>query len=95
MAHSESSCGRMLGLFTRDSIPEEVLISPIAAIPKDENDFRIIHDLTYPKGRSINSCIKKDDISCDYPTTKDVVRMLSKVGQGAFLWKIDLKSAYR
>ena len=95
--HEESSSGRMLGPFSKDSLPTNAFISPIGVVPKNVTDFRIIHDLSYPQKstKSLNDAIFKDRVSCSYPSTKYVTKIVQNCGPSAFVWKIDLKSAYR
>lgn len=58
--------------------------------------YRTIHHLSSPrKGKSINSGIAEDYISVSYILFKQVVAMILNLGVGAYIWKIDLDSAYR
>ena len=54
----------------------------------------ILH-LSAPLGRSINDHISKEDFSLHYASIDDATRMLSALGRGALMAKVDLKSAFR
>ena len=73
--------------------PSQVkLISPIAALPKQDGDVRLIHDLSYevPGGTSLNANAIKED--CIYETLEETISQLSPQ---MYLAKCDLKWAYR
>ena len=45
--------------------PEDVkIVSPIAAIEKADGDVRLLHDLSFPENKSLNSYAQKE--SCCY-----------------------------
>ena len=54
----------------------------------------ILH-LSAPPGRSINDRISKEDFSLHYASMDDATNMLSALGKGALMAKVDLKSAFR
>jgi hypothetical protein len=85
--------GRMAGPF--DPLPApNLMCSPIGAVPKDEDDWRRIHHLSWPRnGDSVNAFI--EDIELRYPSFDDAVKMARKLGRGALLAKVDVKSAFR
>ncbi len=85
--------GRMAGPY--DSPPAPNLVcSPIGAVPKDDNDWRRIHHLSWPRGGdSVNEFI--EDIELRYPSFDDAVKMARSLGPGALLAKVDVKSAFR
>lgn len=80
-------------------------ISPLNSVKKkDSNLRRWILDLSFPKGRGINSGIDKDvylgeEVRLKYPTVDDLVRLIFKkkeqCDEKILLWKRDLKSCYR
>ena len=88
--------GRILGPYA--SVPtENMVISPLYVIPKSTpGKFRLIHNLSYPRGASVNDHINDDDKSVHYYSLTDVARFL--VGRSENTWwlsKVDLKDAYR
>lgn len=67
------------------------ILSALGAIPKgDSDDIRLIHDCSRPAGASVNSYA-----SCDHYEYETVERASKLIKPGAFLAKVDLKSAYR
>ena len=68
--------------------------SPIDFIPKKNKSgkYRLIVDLSAPKGASVNNGISSVASSFHYITIRETARTIL---QGAFLAKIDLKAAYR
>ena len=91
----ECEAGRLLGPFDPDLFPA-VQISRFGVIPKSEPDsWRLILDLSYPEGRSVNDAISPEICSLSYMTVDDAVRAIVTIGQGAMLAKVDIKNAYR
>ena len=78
-----------------------ICISPLNTVPKKESEERrIILDLSYPNGNSINDFVSKDfylgqRISLTYPGVDDLVAIVKDKGQGCLLFKRDLSRAYR
>ena len=62
---------------------------------KTPGDFRIIHHLSFPHGRSINSGIDKQYTHVVYHNVDQAINILCSVGIGAFLAKTDIKNAFR
>ena len=62
--------------------------SPLGAVPKkDPGEFRIIHDLSYPKNNSVNPCISKEDSAVSYETLTVSFGFSSKWDRGPLLRK--------
>ena len=90
----ECSAGRLLGPFT--SLPiENLKCSGVGVVPKKNGKWRMIHHLSAPGGQSINDFISKEDFSLHYSSVDDATSILSELGKGAFLAKLDLKAAFR
>lgn len=76
-------------------------VSPMMTrIKKDSPLRRVIVDLSFPVGQSVNSGINTasvlgKDITYTLPTILDLVNRLKLVGPGAYVWKADLARAYR
>ena len=91
----ECAAGRILGPFDPQMFPE-VQVSRYGVIPKSEpGSWRLILDLSYSKGRSVNDGISSEICSLSYMTVDDAARAIITMGQGALLAKVDIKSAYR
>ena len=91
---AERAAGRLLGPLP--SSPS-VHVSPIGLVPKGHGGdaWRMIVDLSYPRGRSVNDFIDPSICSPTYPSIDDAVAVILALGRGTELVKIDLKNAYR
>ncbi|CAJ0949278.1 unnamed protein product [Ranitomeya imitator] len=63
--------------------------------PKEPGKYRLIHHLSYPKGRSVNDGIPDDDTAVTYIPFDRAVEMGRKAGPGALMAKSDIESAFR
>ena len=90
---SEMSEGRVVGPFPPDMVPN-THVSRFGVIPKS-NKWRLIVDLSHPKGKSVNDGIRKDLCSMSYISVDDAIQQIVTLGQGTLLAKIDIKSAFR
>ena len=92
----EVALGRVLGPLQVGSIPG-VQVSPFGVIPKGHTPgkWRLIVDLSSPKGSSVNDGISPDLCSLSYISVDDISKAVASLGRGALLAKIDIKSAYR
>ena len=72
----------------------EVHVSRFGVIPKSNQPgkLRLIVDLSYPDGRSVNDGIDSELRSLQYI---NMVHQLLKLGPGAELAKLDIKCAYK
>ena len=86
----ECTLGRMLGPFNLTACHQ----LPNQVIPKGHNTgkWRLITDLSYPPGQSVNDGIDPELCSLSYIT---VERVAARYGRGTQLAKIDIESAYR
>ena len=92
--NKEVELGRISGPFT--TLPISTLhISPIGLVPKKNGTWRLITNLSYPLEGSINSFIDPNEASVQYSSFDKVVNMISGLGKGALLGKMDIKSAFR
>ena len=67
------------------------IVTALGAIPKpDSNDIRLIHDCSRPDSTRLNSYA-----DCEHFSYETVDKVTANIKQGAFMAKIDLKSAYR
>ena len=97
----ESKYGAVLGPFKINPFQEKLIISPLNSVPKKEtSERRIIMDLSFPKGNSVNDYIEKNEyleekIHVIFPKVDDFVELIKTKGKGCLLFKRDLKRAYR
>ena len=57
--------------------------------------WRLIVDLSYPKGRSVNDGVPKELCSMVYITIDDAIKKINDLGPGSLLAKIDIQGAFR
>ena len=97
----EISLGRVAGPFDAVPFTDGFLVSPLNTVPKrDSPERRVIADLSWPCGTSVNDGIPSDSflgepISLSYPTTDSIVDAVISRGPGCLLYERDLKKAYR
>lgn len=69
--------------------------SPMGCFPKKRsNKFRVIHDLSWPPGSSVNDFIDKDSFHLHYLSLDEVISDIKLRGPGTLLSKLDLESAF-
>ena len=90
----ECEAGRLLGPFPLPPI-QHLKCSGVGAVPKKNGKWRMIYHLSAPAGSSVNDHIPKDAYSLHYSSVDDATQILSHLGRGAFLAKVDLQSAFR
>ena len=87
--------GAMAGPFPRPPIPG-MQCSRFSILQKpDKSGWRLLFDLSYPRGFSVNDGISHEDSSVSYSKLSDVCDEIIKVGKGALLCKFDISRAYR
>ena len=97
----ESKHKAILGPFKENPFSSGIKISPLNTAEKSNSfERRIILDLSCPKGASVNDFISKEyylDEKTDlvYPKVDDFIQLIKQKGQGCFLFKTDLRRAYR
>lgn len=86
----------MFGPFPPQSLPG-LHINRFGTIPKkyQPGKWRLITDLSFPEGASVNEAIDPALCSLSYITVDEVAIAAMQLGHGALLAKIDIKSAYR
>ncbi len=91
----EIEAGRVAGPFAERPLPR-LQCSPIGLVPKKApGEFRLIHHLSYPVGKSINDGIPKESCAVQYTKFDRAVELAANHGKGALLAKCDVKSAFR
>ena len=93
---AEVSLRRVAGPFLSSLLPN-CQISRFGVILKNHQPgkWRLIVDLSHPKGKSVNDGIPKHLCSLKYITLEDAVQQILTLGPGTLLAKIDIKSAFR
>ena len=73
-----------------------VHVSRFGVIPKPHQPgkWRLITDLSSPKGSSVNDGVAPALCSVSYASVDDAVRCIASLGRGALLAKFDIASAY-
>ena len=94
---NEVRLGRTAGPF---DIPpfKNFQVSPIGLVPKKHsNKYRTIFHLSFPKSgdSSINYSIPKEEFGLHYITIDNAIEGIISFGQGCFLAKTDIESAFR
>lgn len=93
----ELSMKRVLGPY--DSPPDNVIVSPLYVIPKNSTPgkYRLIHNLSSPRGKSVNDIIDPLMRTVSYCSVLDVASYLKDQQTGGpwYMAKVDLKDAYR
>ena len=92
---TELQKGRIAGPFPEPPFPC-FQSSPLGIVPKKgQNQFRLIHDLSFPAGKSINDGILKEHTRVQYETLDHVIGLTSRFGRGALIAKADIENAFR
>lgn len=93
---AEAQEGRMLGPFPPGKI-DGLHINRMGVVPKGRTPgrWRLITDLSYPDGGSVNNGIRSDLCALRYISVELVARVAQSLGKGSLLAKLDIKSAYR
>ena len=90
----EVSLGRIMGPFKQLPLAN-LHISPIGLVPKADGGWRMITHLSYPKSKGVNHFIDSSACTVHYSSFDNVIDMISRLGKGALLGKLDIKSAFR
>ena len=91
----EITAGRVMGPFKEPPF-SFFRCSPIGVVPKKTaGKFRVIMNLSKPKGSSVNDCINKEDFSLSYVTVDQAIDKILSLGKGCLLTKVDVETAFR
>lgn len=97
----ESENISILGPFKNNPFETGIKISHLNSLPKKgTSERRVILDLSYPKGFSVNDGISKEEylgesIEAIFPKVDDFIQLIRQKGQGCLLFKRDLRRAYK
>ena len=91
----EVALGRFLGPFSHP--PPNTHLNRFGVIPKGHTPgkWRLITDLSAPRGLSVNDGIAPRLCSLRYVTVDEIAAITAALGQGALIAKLDIESAYR
>ena len=104
LAHPEVVDEYILKELNRGPIASPFLCEPIkelhinrsGLIPKQlAGEWRMIIDLSFPRGSSVNDFIPDSEVSVKYRSVDDAIAMIIKCGRGAMMAKFGMKSASR
>ena len=93
--------GTLLGPFKTNPFRSPMVVSPLNTTEKrDSDERRVIMDLSFPPGRSVNDRIPKDSYLGEatglrYPSVDALTQLVREKGAGCALMKCDLKRAYK
>lgn len=88
---------RLVGPFSSPPFPN-LQCHPLGAVPKKNSvKWRPIYHLSFPcpETDSVNAFISQEFASCSYVSVDDAIDILRALGKGAFMGKMDIRSAFR
>lgn len=93
---TEVEAGRVLGPLD-ESLRSHIHISRFGVIPKKHQPgkWRLILDLSFPSGKSVNDGIPRDLASLQYVSVDDAARIIMSMGRNTELAKVDIAHAFR
>lgn len=97
----EAQHAAIVGPFKNSPFHPWVRLSPMMTRPKKNSlKRRVIIDLSFPEGASVNDGIRITSIygrdsSYTLPNINDLTEQVSLIGKSAWIWKADLERAYR
>ncbi len=87
--------GRVLGPWTEPPC-DNFIASPIGAFLRHgTSKIRVIHDLSFPPGESINDFIDPERFTLQYASVDDAARMCMQYDDPAWMAKSDLSAAFQ
>ena len=98
---NEILLGRVVGPFDAPPFPDGFVVSPLNTVAKrDSQERRVIVDLSWPCGSSVNDGIPSGSflgaqLDLSYPTIDAIVSAIVSLCRGCMLYKRDLRKAYR
>ena len=90
----EVARGHTLGPFASPPFPV-LHVSPLGAVVKKDSTYRIILDLSSPRGESVNEGISREEYSVRYQGFDEAVDLVRSLGAGTVMAKVDIKHAFR
>ena len=87
----EIAIGRIAGPFPTPT-PNDLVISPLGVVPKKVcGEYRLIHDLSFPKNNSVNSHIDKSHTEVHYELLDHCVSIIHGLGTNCLIAKAESK----
>ena len=99
--HKEQAQGAIMGPYEHIPFLGKVGISPLSTRPKKESqERRVILDLSFPVGQSVNDGIPKDSYlgfsaKLSFPKVDDFAFRIYSIGKGCMMFKVDLSRYFR
>ena len=92
----EVRLGRVMGPMEAQTVAH-IQINRFGVIPKNHQPgkWRLIVNLSYPKGHSVNNGIESELCSLNYTSVDRAVQKILEMGVGTMTEKFDVESAYR
>ena len=87
----EASYQAFVGPFKDNLFNDRIALSPLNSVPqKDSGERRVIDDLSFPEGESVNFGILKDEYlgennSVSYPKVDDLIHLIKLKGSGCII----------
>ena len=91
---TELGHGALLGPFNGPPTNNCHFSPLMTRVKKDSRFRRVIIDLSWPRGQSVNDGISRTEY-VSLPTPDDMERAIVRLGKGSFLYKTDLARGYR
>ena len=97
----EISHGALAGPFSDPPFTQWYRNNPLMTRPKrDSDELRVILDLSFPTGSSVNSHVSRESLyganfKLKLPSPLDLAHTMVKLGRGCKFYKTDLSRAYR
>jgi hypothetical protein len=96
----ELAAGQISGPFERDDLERRIgyfRTSPLGAIPKGEDDIRVINDLSFgdPEHLSVNNEINPDNFQSEWGGFADMVLITTEAPAGSQGATLDVDAAFR
>ena len=78
------------------TLPCNFVCSPLGAFQhKRKSKVRVIHDLSWPLGDSVNDGVLKDEFAMQYISISFAIDLIKKYGKGTLFAKLYLADAHR
>ena len=86
----------LLRVFGPTPVPalDSLQINRFGVIPKKDGGWRLILDLSFPFGHSVNDGINEEEFTLTYSKVSNAIALIIKARRGALIGKVDVKSAY-